>query len=827
MRNLLKAVALAVGTSLMATESGIFVDGVKVDAVYYAKADKSSFDAAKDLQSYLERITGEKIFLKPGLGEEKNGIFIGNAFVQGKIRAALKLPPDDLEYIVCIAETGKLYIFGNDSNQYPGTRWAVSRFLDRNCGVRWLWPGKLGEVIPQKTRIEVAKGTEIEQPDFRVRCWSWLYFGLGGYYAKNESEELREWARIRHHFGSSIPGYKGEMGFGHAFSALVPQEQYGKEHPEYYSLVSPHNWSGAVKPIAPARTNSNDYWQLCTSNPEVRQVVAEQIIAKQTKGLVSISPNDGYMFCECENCRKLDKERWTSLYDFPDLSNRIFDFAADVCARVKKSNPDGKVGMFSYSFFSDAPDCLEELPDNLFLSMTYRAAGFRNPEKKMLFEKRIKKYNKLKAQFIGREYWSDHTICSMPWLHTKLLAENLKFIKKHGAVGVYGEAGKDWANNALNYYVMARLMWDSTLQLDEIVNDFCNHAFGSAAEEMKRYFSFLEQHIDDFYADRLRNNLPFRDDSYGGMMQTFIDLYTPEFVREGNRILNAAVRAAKAPEDKKRVEYFRIGLNYSLVFTDTLKAYRKAVACGLHLVFISPEPGIECIDDALLQKTFTEADRAGSRRLSYLLRYQGTHAVDSGVMLYIGRTKSMPWDRVVQDQLLIHQQGYYNYLVNGAFEYDFAWDFHPLKGKATSEIDMSKCHDSEHNSMAMYHGKQGRSLKVILSPDSVFASDSTVKVKTPAGRTWQLDGFILHGSPDTEISAEIEYDDGAGKKVMMLRRCNDEIIREKSGWEPLRFHPFTLPCKNDTTMRLRLKVGNHGKNDAVVNLDNFRLMIAK
>ena len=44
----------------------------------------------------------------------------------------------------------------------------------------------------------------------------------------------------------------------------------------------------------------------------------------------SISPNDGYGFCECELCKKLDPQPWTSIYANPNLSDRMWDFAQGI-----------------------------------------------------------------------------------------------------------------------------------------------------------------------------------------------------------------------------------------------------------------------------------------------------------------------------------------------------------------------------------------------------------------------------------------------------------------------------------------------------------------
>ena len=47
-----------------------------------------------------------------------------------------------------------------------GTLLAVYNFLDCQMGVRWLWPGKLGEVVPKVSTIRI--GNLDQTVDFAV-----------------------------------------------------------------------------------------------------------------------------------------------------------------------------------------------------------------------------------------------------------------------------------------------------------------------------------------------------------------------------------------------------------------------------------------------------------------------------------------------------------------------------------------------------------------------------------------------------------------------------------------------------------------------------------
>jgi hypothetical protein len=49
----------------------------------------------------------------------------------------------------------------------------------------------------------------------------------------------------------------------------------------------------------------------------------------------------------------------------------------------------------------------------------------------------------------------------------------------------------------VNYYVAAKLAWNTRLDVDALLADYADHAFGPAAEPMRAYFGRLEQAITD------------------------------------------------------------------------------------------------------------------------------------------------------------------------------------------------------------------------------------------------------------------------------------------------------------------------------------------
>ena len=64
---------------------------------------------------------------------------------------------------------------------------AVSWFLEQAFGVRWLWPGDSGIVIPHRTDVAFPVGTQRVKPG-----WQWRRLWLGGAFFEEDDPILAE-----------------------------------------------------------------------------------------------------------------------------------------------------------------------------------------------------------------------------------------------------------------------------------------------------------------------------------------------------------------------------------------------------------------------------------------------------------------------------------------------------------------------------------------------------------------------------------------------------------------------------------------------------------
>src|SRR4051794_35831840 len=219
-------------------------------------------------------------------------------------------------------------LFGPDAkppSDPDGTRFAVTTFLEDKLGVRYLWPGELGKVVPVRKTIVVEDFEHRFTPKLKQRRIRSMGYhdriGVGldrlGFtkqeYERGLADAVRTTAESPDWFGWHRLGGTLNLNGGHAFTGLWGK--YGKDHPDWFALQADGSRDQSKNP---------DRARLCTSNAELIDAIAKEKIAELKKNPallgVSVAPNDGGRpgFCTCKKCEALDaaRGRKVMLWDF-------------------------------------------------------------------------------------------------------------------------------------------------------------------------------------------------------------------------------------------------------------------------------------------------------------------------------------------------------------------------------------------------------------------------------------------------------------------------------------------------------------------------------
>jgi hypothetical protein len=427
-----------------------------------------------------------------------------------------------------------------------GLGYATSVFLEKYCGVRWLWPGKSGEVIPKNPGLKFPAVSEGGIPRFVRRDLKFMAYPK--FWAPECRDELALWAQ-RTRQANPL-----RTNFGHAWGRIMPPGEYFESHPEWYALVA-------------GKRNSA---QLCVSNPALRDQFFKNFVALADKtGLEveSISANDGYGFCECELCTAKGS-----------IGDAYWDFVNDMATRYLAERPGRGVGTFAYTVGREPPAKIDKLPPNVFVSMTaYATSSMVNPAGRKEFEDFLQRWSSKGVRIMLREYWGMHYWLDLPVLVPAEIGFEMDTSAKSSVVGAYGECGKNFATMALNYYVVLQKLWSPERPLADILNEFYA-AFGPSGKPVRAYLERLTKATHDYWQDK-----PF-DSRYVMLISTYDNIFNPATLAAAAQDLESARKAAG--DDKmllEKIAFLQLGLDYTVVMTELLGLYEKLGATGVAL----------------------------------------------------------------------------------------------------------------------------------------------------------------------------------------------------------------------------------------------------
>lgn len=566
---------------LVLVENGV----CQVPIVVFKDAPPLTRHAADELASYIERITGAKPDVIEGEPTPipKQAIWVGYQPRVARLFPECNFDFQHPEEVLIIANNNHLVIAGRDrwnpahlvvegidekivgKQAEYGTVNAVYTFLQDQLGVRWLWPGALGEDVPQKKNISVAPIEYRYHPPIRARGGLFNFSALSnrGY------GRAHEWTRKQRLQLGSL-----ETDGGHAFTDWW--ERFQETHREFFALQPDGKRSGFPNP----RTV-----KLCQSNPAVwKQWLADvekKLAQDPTLQVFSASPNDGWAsgHCTCENCRAWDHPEgeprqfhWESGNEVrPALSDRHVTFANHLAALLKKRYPDKTYYVLMLAYGHSRPAPVKAVPaDNVIMVSVANFFGRSNDDDRgsttgAKHRDQFAAWGKVAPHLM----WRPNTGSPAGWqqglpdVSLKQMAQDIRFAADHHCIGVFVDSTwEHWSTQGPQYYLMAQLTWNPYADPEAVLTDYYRRAFGPAAKHVRAYFAVFED------ARQAHVN------KYGGRagLAKFTELYTVELLKRAKRELNQATSAvAQGPElYRRRVAFVAAGFDYTHLMVENI-----------------------------------------------------------------------------------------------------------------------------------------------------------------------------------------------------------------------------------------------------------------
>jgi hypothetical protein len=491
--------------------------------------------AARDLQTYLKRITGASLAItnRPGPDVPLH-IYVGKSgftdalklstvgLAHGAFRMAsgtnwLALLGPDKDFVPMEpwahnrADMGRAQtewdaqMGGTYGNPYTrlydaynadlgvwlmddgGTMNAVCEYL-RSLGVRWYFPGELGEIVPARSTLPLPVVDRTVTPDFPMRRFSYWY---------DKTENLLWNLRMGVNYGHELMGLTQNC---HGSKYVYMRDEVKKAHPDWYAIwdgqwATNHSYSGA--PCLSSKGLFAEHVKFARKMFDIRN-----------EPMLSLDMCDGYGsgMCECSLCKGKgtpDRGRGGVLSDY------VWDYVNRVAKELHRTHPERKVSGLAYTSYTQPPAKIDALSPNLALVLCQWRSGLVDHQAwTNALALRQEWLQKLPSREVyiydyylhsRPRYGFDHLPVYFPRLIARDL-RSLKGISKGDMIEVYLHSDpKQFTWDALavmhlNIYVTAALWWRADADLDALLDEYYTLFYGPAAREMKAFIEYGEAH---------------------------------------------------------------------------------------------------------------------------------------------------------------------------------------------------------------------------------------------------------------------------------------------------------------------------------------------
>ena len=561
----------------------------RFDIVIPQKAPKVVEYAAKELQTFLGQSLGGEVKVSRKAEAGIAHVFLGDspeARAAGIDVSSLKRD----EFVIKAEEGGNVFIAGrDDAKRDPvkeiekgSTMWAlyeratlfgVYEFLERFAGCRFYFPGELGTVVPKRGEIAVPPGELKVAPAMSIRR---PYTGGGekgcdGAWFDDSmapaSGKALNWLRLR--LGTDhVPCCHGLNGFKYI-------KRFAKDHPEYFALHTNGTRSNDPTQAHPG--------QLCLTSgiwEEIYQDVRSYLRGEDARvrgipgwknGVYSWSNNcidrryvdimcqDGMMECHCPRCQAAYnrgpefKGNWAT-----DL---VWSNTVAIANRLAAEGVPGYITQMAYSPYKKVPAI--DIPTNVLVMVAVSGPWtIRRREPLEAGLRNIREW----VEKLGRPVWiwtypgkfGAQKFPGIPQVTPKAIGEYYKMAAPM-IFGTFMESESDrFLYNYLNYYMLSRVCWNASTDVDATLAEHHRLMFGAGADDMAALYARLE----DIWLERIMGNSvetllgpqitpPTQTKLWG-------EIYSPATIAEMDGMIDRALaKVAAGSLEARRIEFFR------------------------------------------------------------------------------------------------------------------------------------------------------------------------------------------------------------------------------------------------------------------------------
>ena len=363
-----------------------------------------------------------------------------------------------------------------------GVLYGVYQLLEDGLGLRFLSHDHIH--IPDASGTKIPCGTYTYIPTLSFR-WS----------ACRENSEYPEGAtRLRINTVTDekrLGGRTGQELINHSFHRLLPFDDYGTDHPEYYALVD-------------GKRDTDRHGagpQLCVTNPDVVEIVAatasKTLDENPQQQNISISQADTLRYCRCDTCEAVNQREKSPM-------GAQLEFVNAVAARIEGAHPHVKVGTLAYQYTRRAPQTVRPRP-NIQIQLcsieccTLHPIDDQDCEKNRAFCRDMDAWGEICNDIWIWNYDTNFSNYTLPFPNLRSIAPNVRYFVGNNAKGAFMQAAHNGLTGELSdlrNYIISRLLWEPGLDGEALCEEFIRLHYKEAAQPLLDYVEMLHDNAE-------------------------------------------------------------------------------------------------------------------------------------------------------------------------------------------------------------------------------------------------------------------------------------------------------------------------------------------
>lgn len=289
--------------------------------------------------------------------------------------------------------------------------------------------------------------------------------------------------------------------------SYLPLDKYEKSHSEWYGTTG-----GKQICFGSGLTENGDVYGM---RAELVKNMESLIVSNKTGTNIQIGIQDNWIQCECDYCVK-GKEKYGNYAGLQlEFTNQVAEIIDEWLA---ENYPERKLNysFFAYQQCQDAPVKYDEtagkyVPASQYFRVRENVSVFFCPISTDFSKPLTPEYNS--ANYALLKQWSDLFLGAgrseniMVWSYSLpayaffapldsfgSIGEIYRTYAEYGVYDVYDQGSGDSNRasfQALKTYTQTKMMYDSSYEYGELVEDFIEHYYGAGAEKITEYYNFI------------------------------------------------------------------------------------------------------------------------------------------------------------------------------------------------------------------------------------------------------------------------------------------------------------------------------------------------